>query len=63
MKNRTSRELNLLTSVKTGLCMLGIEKYTKGEQINWWVSVQAYSTRNSEYFHPKQNPGELEPKH
>ena len=49
--------------MKTGLCMLGIEKYTKGEQINWWVSVQAYSTRNSEYFYPKQNPGELEPKH
>ena len=42
--------------------MLGIEKYTKGEQLNWWVSVQAYSTRNSEYFYPKQNPGELEPK-
>ena len=39
-------ELNLLHSVETDLCMLGIEKYTKGEKVNWWVSIQACSSRN-----------------
>ena len=27
-------ELNSLDSVETGLCMLGVEKYTEGEEIN-----------------------------
>ena len=26
--------------------MVGIEKYTKDEQINWYVSVQACSSKN-----------------
>ena len=39
-----------LTSLwETGLLMLGIETYTEGEQINWWVSVQAYCSRNLVY--------------
>ena len=42
-------ELNSVHSVETGLCMLGTERYTKGEQINRRVSVQAYSSRNSVY--------------
>ena len=35
--------------MEVGLCMLRIEKYTKGEQINCWVSVQTYSSRNLVY--------------
>ena len=42
-------ELNSLYSVETGLCMVGIEKYTKGEQTNCWVSVQACNSRNPVY--------------
>ena len=42
-------ELNSLYSVETGLCMVGIEKYTKGEQINCWISVQACNSRNPVY--------------
>ena len=29
--------------------MLGIEKYTKGKQIDWWILVQVCSSRNSVY--------------
>ena len=42
-------ELNSLHSLETGLCMLGIEKCDKGEQVNWWVSVQACSSKNPTY--------------
>ena len=43
-------ELNSLHTVETGLWTLGIEKYIKGEEINWRVSVQACSSRNLLYY-------------
>ena len=35
MTNGTLMGINSPHSVETGLYMLGIDKYTKGEQINW----------------------------
>ena len=29
--------IELTSFWETGLCMLGMEKCNKGEQINWWV--------------------------
>ena len=42
-------EKNSLHSVETGLCMLAIEKCTKGKQENWWVWIQACVGSNPMY--------------
>ena len=38
-------ELTTLHYVDIGLCMLWIENCTRGEQVNWWVSVEVCSSR------------------